>query len=163
MLAWPTLQAASCGCRLPKPTIARSARGSRFIMPWNPPTCSSGPCERSGTARKGRETEGKAVITAFKREDRCLTGSPPSWSGPASAAATSLSTAQFASTPSVLTTTSSVPAPRPPPAVPAPSSCAALSSSPTRPTLPITARKPCASDRPTDQHAHTSRIKGVRT
>eukprot|EP01051_Picozoa_sp_SAG22_P013467 SAG22_NODE_1511_length_4257_cov_10.774651_4_plen_77_part_00 len=23
-------------------------------------------CERSGTARKGRETEGKAVITAFK-------------------------------------------------------------------------------------------------
>eukprot|EP01051_Picozoa_sp_SAG22_P007905 SAG22_NODE_575_length_8991_cov_12.134859_5_plen_157_part_00 len=33
-------------------------------------------CKRSGTARKGRETEGKAVITAFKREDRCLT-SPP--------------------------------------------------------------------------------------
>eukprot|EP01051_Picozoa_sp_SAG22_P002616 SAG22_NODE_119_length_19257_cov_43.260413_7_plen_370_part_00 len=31
-------------------------------------------CERSGTARKGRETEGKAVITAFKREDRCRTG-----------------------------------------------------------------------------------------
>eukprot|EP01051_Picozoa_sp_SAG22_P023569 SAG22_NODE_6137_length_893_cov_65.185139_1_plen_99_part_10 len=31
-------------------------------------------CESSGTARKGRETEGKAVITAFKREhDRCLT------------------------------------------------------------------------------------------
>eukprot|EP01051_Picozoa_sp_SAG22_P023065 SAG22_NODE_5788_length_952_cov_1.264947_1_plen_257_part_10 len=28
-------------------------------------------CERSGTARKGRETEGKAVTTAFKREDRC--------------------------------------------------------------------------------------------
>eukprot|EP01051_Picozoa_sp_SAG22_P002732 SAG22_NODE_125_length_18883_cov_12.351629_3_plen_100_part_00 len=26
-------------------------------------------CERSGTARKGRETQGKAVITAFKRED----------------------------------------------------------------------------------------------
>eukprot|EP01051_Picozoa_sp_SAG22_P000610 SAG22_NODE_17_length_32684_cov_34.234095_23_plen_206_part_00 len=30
-------------------------------------------CESSGTARKGRETEGKAVITAFNREDRCLT------------------------------------------------------------------------------------------
>eukprot|EP01051_Picozoa_sp_SAG22_P001680 SAG22_NODE_69_length_22779_cov_71.088139_4_plen_181_part_00 len=28
-------------------------------------------CERSGTARKGRETEEKAVITAFKREDLC--------------------------------------------------------------------------------------------
>eukprot|EP01051_Picozoa_sp_SAG22_P014674 SAG22_NODE_1817_length_3516_cov_34.397425_1_plen_235_part_10 len=26
-------------------------------------------CESSGTARKGRETQGKAVITAFKRED----------------------------------------------------------------------------------------------
>eukprot|EP01051_Picozoa_sp_SAG22_P003254 SAG22_NODE_155_length_17123_cov_37.528489_29_plen_232_part_00 len=30
-----------------------------------------GPAD-SGTARKGRETEGKAVITAFKREDSCM-------------------------------------------------------------------------------------------
>eukprot|EP01051_Picozoa_sp_SAG22_P015344 SAG22_NODE_1989_length_3201_cov_1.728240_3_plen_200_part_00 len=42
-------------------------------------------CESSGTARKGRETQGKAVIIAFKREDRCRTISLPStgttWKG----------------------------------------------------------------------------------
>eukprot|EP01051_Picozoa_sp_SAG22_P006867 SAG22_NODE_465_length_10181_cov_6.604444_7_plen_103_part_00 len=34
-------------------------------------------CESSGTARKGRETEGQAVITAFKREDSCPSPAAP--------------------------------------------------------------------------------------
>eukprot|EP01051_Picozoa_sp_SAG22_P000491 SAG22_NODE_14_length_33165_cov_13.196698_10_plen_406_part_00 len=41
-------------------------------------------CERSGTARKGRETQRKAVITAFKREDRCLTSIAAAAAGPPS-------------------------------------------------------------------------------
>eukprot|EP01051_Picozoa_sp_SAG22_P012902 SAG22_NODE_1388_length_4521_cov_13.635233_1_plen_133_part_10 len=47
----------------------RGGRAGRAGVSDHLPLIATVLCESSGTARKGRETQGKAVITAFKRED----------------------------------------------------------------------------------------------